>query len=96
MKEVTSTVGVASYGWTRILWSRDFGRGVVVMGGDTDDRHLRKYFVLKVQGDRKRCGFTVDDPVKFVEALKRVEQGVTRRIVPGKERDKPREVVKLM
>jgi hypothetical protein len=86
--EVTKTIEIKCWGIgvTGILWARDFGRAQVMKKLVDGDVHLGDYFVVKVEGDWLRSGFTVEDPKRFLEALESVESGVTARQVPTKER----------
>ena len=76
-KDVVGRIGVKPQGLSLsgILWARDWSRGGAIIGRRSG---YEKSFVIKVQGDKFRRGFSVEDPETFLAVLERVRPGVTR------------------
>jgi len=76
-KDVVGRIGVKPQGLSLsgILWARTGVGGGAIIGRRSG---YEKSFVIKVQGDKFRRGFSVEDPETFLAVLERVRPGVTR------------------
>jgi len=62
---------------TNIVWTRDLARAGAAIGVDDG---IDRGWILKIEGDDYRKGFSVEAPEAFKKALETVCKGVTQRV----------------
>jgi len=74
---------ISSRSWgpspTAITWGRDWYRGLSTFGVEKGKKQFEKSFVVKLEGDVRRFGFTVDRKDEFLAAVERACPGISNK-----------------